>query len=248
MVQSWIQRTHLLVIAFLFSTVLIGIAADFSVIHETGKGFTALLDHVTGQTNDWRFDEIRAILKTVPAGREALSVLKKHDVKLRFEGGSGSAFRRQSNLVIMDSDKSPLDAALTFVHEMGHAQHYHEGKTAEAQSFSKDEYVQNRLEEEAEAEAKSIKAKIELSRLGIDVSDIQSIFEQSYVGTLEAEVAMQKARHPQLSNEDLNRLGEEVAKKSIVTMLRLEKAVTSRNGKSYAEFYGSLWDSKRNID
>lgn len=248
MVRSWIQRPYLLVIAFLFSTASIGIATDISVIHEVGNGFVSLLGHVQGQTDDGSFEEIQVILDAIPTGKEALSVWKGYEVKVTFEGGSGSAFRRGSNLVIMDSDKSPLDAALTFVHEMVHAQHYHEGRTAEAQSFSRDEYVQKRLEEEAEAESKSINAKIELSRLGIDVSNAQSLFEQAYVGTFEVEVAMQKARHPQLSNDDLNRLGEEVAKKSIVTTLRLEKAVTSRDGKSYAAFYGSLWDSKHNID
>lgn len=248
MVRSWIQRSHLLVIAFLFSIASIGIATDILVVHEVGNEFASLLNHMQVQTDDGNFEEIQAILDTIPTGKEALSIWKGFEVKVKFEGGSGSAFRRNANLVLMDSDNSPLDAALIFVHEMVHAQHVHEGVTAEAQSLSRGEYVQKRLEEEAEAEAKSIKAKIELSRLGIDVSNVQSLFEQSYVGTFKVEVAIQKARHPQFSNEDLDRLGEEIAKKSIVTALRLEKAVTSRDGKSYAAFYGSLWDSKRNID
>ncbi len=101
------------------------------------------------------FGDINEILNAIPAGKEALELKDMHNIQVRFKSGHGTYFDFDSNTIVIDSEMTSVRAALLFVHEMIHAERFHGGLTPNINTFSKEEYVEGRLKEEAKAEAKA---------------------------------------------------------------------------------------------
>jgi hypothetical protein len=190
-----------------------------------------------------RLEEISAILDAIPTGREALETMEGYGVAVRFEKGSGTYFHGSHNLVVVDSGKTPLDAAIALVHEMTHAGHFHEGLTADEKTLPRDEYVERRLEEEAEGETRSIEAKLELNEAGFDVSRVFPLFETWYIEAARAEAVLAKARNSRISEAELKAVTREAARRAIFNGLRHSAKVGALDGASYPAYYGGYWDA-----
>jgi hypothetical protein len=61
----------------------------------------------------------------------------------------------------LDPSETPTDSALTFVHEMNHAQYHHEGRSADINDPNKNNYVNGMVAEESEGTVLSIQARDE---------------------------------------------------------------------------------------
>ena len=121
-----------------------------------------------------RFEEVRSLLASIPTGREALSQMKQYQVVVEFRPGSGTWYNWYPNMMVIDSNKSPVEATFSFVHEMTHAARTHQGM--HQTTLPRQDYIEQRLEEEAEGDVRAIEAKDELRAIGIPASVKAAVF------------------------------------------------------------------------
>jgi hypothetical protein len=190
---------------------------------------------------DEKWTKVKEILEKTPTGKEALKRMTDYSITVEFVAGGGSYYDGSASKMVIDANHSPERASLSFVHEMNHAYYDKEGKTADASTESREDYVKKMVDEEAEGVVKSIEAKIELE--GTDVSTtglsypLETEYRTAYKKCYDDAIAAKKP-------ED-----EAKAMARIAGMARVKKGfmdgevVTSTDGKSYPTFYGDYWDS-----
>jgi len=182
------------------------------------------------------------VLSTIPTGREALQLMEEYDVRVEFGQRPGSFYIDDINLIVINTNKSPVGAALTFIHEMLHATRYHKGMRVDAASLSREDYVANRLEEEAEGETRVIAATMELEAIGIPYFTNDSFMEIPYRRSFEEAVASVKAENGDVAEEELQAIGREAGKQGIIEALTTGYVTTSTTKEGYPSYYGQLWE------
>ena len=192
--------------------------------------------------NKKRFDEIKKILEAIPTGKEALSLMEKYKVSVKFIAGGGSYYSASNNSMVIDSNHAAARAALAFVHEMNHARYRHEGLTADIKSLGRQEYIRKMVEEETEGVVKSIEGKIELEGTTIDVSKTSYPLEKEYREAYKKAVDAAKAKNPELSAEELKKLGRKAGKERVIKGFMDGEVRTSNTKESYPDYYGKAWD------
>jgi hypothetical protein len=197
-----------------------------------------------------KFEAIKDILNTIPTGQSALKLMEDYKVKVVFKKGGGSYYDSSSVSMVIDSNESPADAALTFVHEMNHARYDKEGITGKAKDQSRDDYVKQMVEEEAEGTVKSIEAKIELEGGGtVDVSKAFFPLEKQYRQAYNARIKEEEAKFPGKEKSVvgvikllLPGLARDAGKKRVIKGFMDGEVVTSNTNKPYKDYYGEYWD------
>jgi hypothetical protein len=226
-------------------------AAVLGLQHSHGNAHVARLlvqrdDAVTGTEDEKkRFGEIKKILDAIPTGKEAIAVLDKHKVKIKFDAAGGAEYDPSTNSITVDSNESNAEAALTLVHELNHARYEKEGLGADAEKMSREDYVKGMVEEEAEGTVKSIEAKIELEGTKIDVSKATFPMEKEYRKAYKKAVDAAKAKDPKTSEEDLKKVGRAAGKARVTKGFMDGEVVGSRSGKTYPAKYGEHWDAMK---
>jgi hypothetical protein len=152
-----------------------------------------------------RFEQIATVLEQSPTGRELLNLKETYDVAVIFEAGSGSRFRQNSNLILLDASYDTVKAALFFAHEMYHAQTFHEGTKADLKSESREAYVAEKLMEEAVGMAVSVQVKMELEAANLSIDGLTMPLETQYRDAFQAAKDQARAAGTNVKNEE--RLG-----------------------------------------
>lgn len=193
-----------------------------------------------------RFDLIKnRVLSAIPTGRKALQLMEEYDVRVEFGWGPGSFYIGEYNLIVINSNKRHIGAAaLTFVHEMLHATRYHQGMRVDLASHSKEEYVAQMIEEEAEGFIWVITAMRELEAIRISFSYFGSSYppEDPYMQAYEEAVASAKAENGDIAEEELKTIGREAGKQGIVEALMAGYLRISITEETYPFYYGQHWD------
>ena len=191
------------------------------------------------------YARFRRLLVQAPAGRRALELASRHRVKLTFRRGGGSEFDPSSNTIFMDTTESAGDAALTFVHEMSHAEWEHTGRSpTDARRYTRADFIKKQLEDETDATVKAIAAKVELKGARVDMSRVTAPLERDFMRAYKTAVTAAKARNPRASDEDLNKVGKEAGTRAVFQGFMTGRVVisTSRTPKTYPVYYGEYWD------
>jgi hypothetical protein len=190
------------------------------------------------------WDEIKKVLEVAPGGKAALGDKDKYKVGISYRKGGGSEYSNGSNSMIIDSDESAAEAALTVVHEMYHATTYHEGKWADATKLAREDYIKAEIEEESEGTVRSIELKVELEGTKIDVSKATFPLEQQYRKAYKEAVDALKSKDPKATDAALKAAGRAAGKARVVKGFNDGEVVASTSKETYPEFYGKRWDKK----
>jgi hypothetical protein len=194
---------------------------------------------IAGAANSGRgdFEAVRQILATIPSGQRALQTMEQTGASVAFKSGQGTYFMASSNSIVIDEKHSPMRAALSFVHEIHHAQTYHEGARADIE-LSASEYVDLRVEEEAEGVVESIEAKMELAAAGWDVSQLRYPLEKAYLAAYESA----KKAGQGLNEAELEQAARRAGQAAVLEGFMTGKVTTSQTGESYSDYYEGCWD------
>ncbi|MCX7640412.1 MAG: type VI secretion system tip protein VgrG [Pyrinomonadaceae bacterium] len=191
---------------------------------------------------DPRITEIRNTLQHSERGRHALEVYDRYGVIPSFNPGKGSFFNGSTNTVNLDPSQNTITSALTFVHEMNHAEEYHERRTGDVHKQSKQDYINEMLQEEVDGTVASIEAKIELKQNGVDVSNAHFPLENEYLQAYQDAVNSAINNNPNLSESELDAIGRAAGRDRVMKGFQDGEVVTSTNGQKYPDYYGSYWD------
>ncbi len=188
------------------------------------------------------FQPVRAVLERIPSGESALALMDQYQVGLKFQSGKGTYYLASSNTIVIDNGAGAMRAALSFVHEINHAKYWHQGLRADINSLPQEEYARLRVEEEAEGVVKSIEAKMEFQRAGLDVSELSYPLEAVY------REAAQRARNAAtiqdwgISEAELAQIGRAAGTAAVFEGFMDGKVWTSHTLEPYTDFYGQCWD------
>jgi hypothetical protein len=192
--------------------------------------------------------EAKGILDTIPTGKKALAIRKKYDVKVvANDAGSGSAFDSAKNKVGIDRSENAQTAALTFIHEMNHAQQFHKGESADVENLGRAEYVNKELEEETEGTVRSIEGKMELRANKVDVSKAETALETEFLEAYNKAIAAHKITNPKATEGDLYTVGRAAGWKRVREAFGDGTVVTSTTQETYEDYYGDYWDTVHNV-
>ncbi|MGB7069387.1 MAG: type VI secretion system tip protein TssI/VgrG [Pyrinomonadaceae bacterium] len=191
---------------------------------------------------DPRVTEIRGILANSEEGRRALEIYDRYGVEPTFREGEGSTFDSDTNTVNLDPNEDPTTSALTFVHEMQHAQEHNERTSGDIHNDSRDEYVNEMLQEEVDGTVRSIEARNELAENGTDVSDAHFPLEQEYQEAHDQAIADARAADPDISDADAEAIGKEAGRQRVEDGFNNGEVVTSNTDQTYPDYYGNAWD------
>ncbi|GIU82510.1 MAG: type VI secretion system tip protein VgrG [Acidobacteria bacterium] len=191
---------------------------------------------------DPRITQIRNILANSERGRHALEVYDRYGVNPTFNPGQGSSFDHSTNTMNLDPSQSPTNSALTFVHEMNHAEVSHEHRSGDVQNQTREEYVNTMLQEEVDGTVASIEAKRELQASGTDVSGASFPLESEYNQAYSNAVEEARRQNPNLTDEEADAIGRAAGRARVLQGFQNGEVVTSTNGQNYPNYYGQIWD------
>ncbi|MBI4523606.1 MAG: type VI secretion system tip protein VgrG [Deltaproteobacteria bacterium] len=191
---------------------------------------------------DPRITAMRNLLHDSATGRHALEVYDRHGVNPAFAPGSGSTFDGSTNTMNLDPTESPMDSALTFVHEMNHAEAHHEGRSPDINDPNRNNYVNGMVGEESEGTVRSIQARDELADAGHDVSGSSFPLQNEYHDAYNQAVADARAANPNASAEELDAAGRAAGTNRVNQGFQNGEVVTSNTNQSYPTYYGNAWD------
>ena len=171
--------------------------------------------------------------------------MQEYQVGVEFRPGEGTWYEWPSNMMVIDSNKNSVKAAFSFIHEMTHASRYNQGMNRT--TLPRQEYIEKRLEEEAEAAVRKVEAKMQLWSIGIPVLVKAAFFEDQYMTEYEASVTMAKAQGSLLTKAEQKALAREAGKNAMIEGYWNGLIVTSRNQETYPSKYGKLWDRMNQV-
>jgi type VI secretion system secreted protein VgrG len=192
---------------------------------------------------DPRITSIRNVLANSETGRHALEVYDRYSVNPTFAPDQGSYFNVHTNTVNLDPSEDTTTSALTFVHEMNHAEAHHEHRSGNVANQTRQDYVNTMLQEEAVGTVASIEAKRQLQNAGVDVSRASFPLEDEYNEAYNAAVNEARRRNPNLSSEEADAIGRAAGYQRVLQGFQNGEVVTSNTGENYADYYGRWWDT-----
>ncbi|MBV6496341.1 MAG: type VI secretion system tip protein VgrG [Acidobacteria bacterium ACB1] len=191
---------------------------------------------------DPRITAMRGTLANSEQGRHALEVYDRYGVNSTFNGGNGSTFDGSTNTMNLDPTEDPTTSALTFVHEMNHAEEHHEGTSGDIHNMGRQEYVDEMLQEEIDGTVDSIEARNELAANGTDVSNSHFPLEGEYQAAHDQAVADARANNPNISDADAEAAGRAAGRQAVADGFNNGTVVTSNTNQKYPDYYGNAWD------
>jgi type VI secretion system secreted protein VgrG len=193
---------------------------------------------------DARITAMRNTLANSAQGRHALEVYERYGINPTFRPGEGSTFDSGTNTTNLDPSEDPTTSALTFVHEMQHGQEHHEGTSGDIQNQSRNDYVNEMLQEEVDGTVRSIEARNELAANGTDVSGAHFPLENQYQQAHDQAIADARAANPNISDEEAAQIGRAAGRQRVEDGFRNGEVVTSNTNQSYPDYYGNAWDGQ----
>lgn len=242
----------------LFITILIGLtinrlgAGNAYANTQTDSQAEALTEQTTaagrvdGTANQYRLEGIGAVLATIPTGQSTLALIERYQISVRFDVGHGSRFYKERNEVVIDLSQGNFSAALSLVHEATHGRYFHEGLTASA-ADDRQTYVQMKLEEEISAVVSQVKAATELSEIGVDVSKLHHVLYYPYQQAAGKASRIARYDNPSLDEGMLKEIGQSAGRETISQAITSGEFVRSTDGQTYADYWGSLWETLNSL-
>lgn len=117
------------------------------------------------------------VLNQSTTGCYLLGLREAQKVTVRIDTGQGLSFNQAANCILLETNRAPVSAARLFVHEMNHAQTFHEGRKPHRKSDSRQAYIDQMLWDEVKEMAVSVQVKIELEENGFDLASVTLPFE-----------------------------------------------------------------------
>jgi hypothetical protein len=198
-----------------------------------------------GDSDPKRFEEIKKVLQETPTGRDALKTMEDYKVGVRFVKG-GPHYDPDSNTMLLSYSQGISRSALAFAHELYHAKRQNEGTgantTANIKKLSREDYVNQMIEEEAEGTVRAIEEKIELEGTKIDVSKDVYPLESEYRAAYKAAVDAAKAKDPAVTDDALKAIGRAAGKKRLIEGIENGEVKAGDSGQNYRVYYGKGWD------
>jgi type VI secretion system secreted protein VgrG len=184
-----------------------------------------------------QMQRIRAILAQSPTGRRQLEIYDRYGMKTGNQNGTAGEWHSADNTVILGpATTSDDDAALTFVHEINHAQADKEGTSADVNKENRADYINHNLAEDAHGERLAQQTAQELTDAGHPVT-----YNSSTAPSYQRGVNAAKAADPNATPQQQADAGEKA-------MLDDYKNGTITTGntsppQSYVDYWGSYYDS-----
>lgn len=189
-----------------------------------------------------RMSEIRDMLSEITYGQAALKTIDENATAISFVSGAGSFYNYWDNTVVIELDVEISKAALLFVHEATHVRNHKAGLWLHPEDANRADYVNTLLEEEAEAEANVVEAKLEFEAAGFDVATASSLLEMEYRRAYRQGIEWEMMTNRNGTEAEWERNARESARSRLSHYFLSGKVVRSDNGLSYGEFYGNDWD------
>lgn len=175
-------------------------------------------------------DEKSALVQTLLSterGRQTLQWLADNDIPIRIDPDQRGAYWDGNEIVLGGGN----DDAPTLVHEANHAKYSKEGRSADPKELSRDDYVRGAIAEEADGVVQQVKAAKEFRAAGQDVAEQPG--EDAYTSAYEQAIKDGKSTTE----------AESAGLRAVTDEFYNGGFITSTNGQSYPDYYGSYWDS-----
>lgn len=193
------------------------------------------------------FEDISQVLSMIETGQTTLHLIDKYEIGVGFELGEGSRFYPYRNEIIIDSKFGHYSAAILLIHEVTHARYFHEGLAADVALNAQHVYVQRKMEEEVNAMVASIEATSELWEAGIDISNLHPSLYYPYKQAYGSAFRAAKHDYPGLGDKTLQNIGRAAGKHTVSEGVLGGQVVTSITQQTYLEYWGLVWDEKRDL-
>ncbi|MBC7797373.1 MAG: type VI secretion system tip protein VgrG [Pyrinomonadaceae bacterium] len=195
---------------------------------------------------DPRITAMRNTLQNSEQGRHSLEVYDRYNVQPTFTPGQGSSYDGTNNTMNLDPTENPTTSALTFAHEMNHAEAGNEQRTANAATQNRADYVNTMLDEETEGTVRSIEARNELAQNGTDVSNAHFPLENEYQTAYDNAVTAAKNANPNATQAELAEAGKKAGRDRVRQGFDNGEVVPSTStGQTYPQYYGGSWDGQQ---
>lgn len=203
-------------------------------------------------TPQQRIAELRRKLSLSATGRHTLEVIDRYQVKIAFGSGVGSFYDSRVNQITLERTISADMQLLALVHEANHAEAYHSGTTLQGKElmYSRQQYIDGRIDEEATGELLSLMVVQELCANGVLPPQqatalyntaLKNKFLKAYEAGSRLGMSQLRARDPNASYDALYMAAIEGARKAMRYNV-INNGVTSTTGQKYVDFYGNYWD------
>lgn len=214
------------------------------VIGVTMTQFSSLVESVSvAGGSDAEFKAVAAILNQIESGQNALALMEKYAVEVKFVTGGGTYYLALENKIVINRNQSTQRAALSFIHEMTHARYYNEGLRVDIGGADQELYVQGRIEEEAEGVVNSIEAKKELAAAGFDVSQMIYPLEEAYTEAHQRAQNAARVRKQDITSTELESIGQDAGTAQVIQGFVNGEVQGSKRSSPYTETYGECWSA-----
>jgi hypothetical protein len=113
-----------------------------------------------------RLNQLEKVVSQTKAGREAIAILKRNNVRVGFiQGSHAGYFQHGQNLIAIGDQKPVRDAVNTLLHESNHAHTFHTGKAANVRTLDRQAYVNEKIRDEARSDGLVAVAGREFARI-----------------------------------------------------------------------------------
>jgi hypothetical protein len=171
-------------------------------------------------------DELVTIMLSTERGRQTLQWLADNDVPIKIDPNVTGAFWNGTEIVLGPG----YEDAAVLVHEANHARYTKEGRSADIEHQTKDDYVRSALDEEIAGTIQQIYAAREFRAAGHSAAS--SVSEQQY------DAAYDQAIDEGKSTAEADRAGQA----AVAQGFNDGTIKTSNTGQSYVDYYSQAWD------
>jgi hypothetical protein len=239
-----LNRRGLIIILIIITLLLSAkFAQELNLISSAGAASITLSGQNSGEKspNEIYFEKIKELLNLTETGRKALALMAQYEVALKFDHNHGTIYHVPSNTMIIDADQNPVWAAINFVHEMNHALYLHQGLRADIHGLSREEYVRQKIDEEAQGIVLSIEAKTELWKAGVDVIEFNYPLEEAYREAYLIAVETALAQEAGQEVGDLLVIGRDAGIARVVEGLMAGEVWRSSSRVPYPDYFAKDW-------
>ncbi|MGH7806258.1 MAG: DUF6782 family putative metallopeptidase, partial [Candidatus Binatia bacterium] len=191
-----------------------------------------------------KLEEAKDLLKSTPKGKEILDFLADKGVAIELKGGDGSVYDKKNNKIIVNDAKSADAMALTIAHEANHTKFDKEGRSADIDKDSRDDYVNKMIEEEAVGTVASIEMKKDLQAAGKTITASYPLEREFNAASKKAIDDLKKA-NPKATAAELDAAGKQAGLDAVRSGFKTGKVLTSNTKETYPDYYGKAHDKRR---
>lgn len=195
-----------------------------------------------------RRQQIETLLGTTDTGRWALGVIRRWSIPVDYEFSGTGSFHRAGS-VFINRTLSVDAAALVMMHEAQHANTFKSGRAADVDALGREEYIQRKIADEAEAVVRQIEGSVPMQAAGHSLlgSGINQGLIDRYRTAFYAYRDLLEANNPTMTRAEINRRCRTRTRDNEVTSWFHDGTfVTSTGSITYSQHYGNSWDAAHN--